>query len=68
MEVKFGSADGLASELIDVLGNDDSGWIHLKLKISNDPLGQTGRYYNTIVFKDISGELELLMMTAGADA
>jgi hypothetical protein len=61
MDINFGSADQLANELIDVLGNDDSGWIHLRLHLSNDPLGQTGRYYNTIVFKDISGELELLM-------
>lgn len=68
MDIKFGAADGIASDFIEVLGNDDRGWIHLKFKLSNDPLGQTGRFYNAIVFKDISGELELLMMTPGADA
>ncbi len=55
MEIKFGAADGLASEFIDVLGNDDSGWIHLRFGFGQDPLGQTGRFYNTIVFADTSG-------------
>lgn len=55
MDIKFGSADALASDLIQVHGNRDDGWINVKFVLSKDPLGQAGRFYDTIVFKDISG-------------